>query len=92
MLQVIFGRDTEDCSKLILWALAFLLNNNADVFCSFLIVKEHPSVSSEAIAGGKLVFMCLRGGRGNNAILPVKQNLNKALPTWKIMEICPDQR
>ena len=88
-MQVIFGRDTEDCSKLMLWTL---LNNNADVFCSFLIVKEHPSVSGEGIAGGKLVFMCLRGGRGNKAIFPVKQNLNKALPTWKIMEICPDQR
>ena len=38
----------------------------SDVFCSFPTVKGHQNVSNEEIAGGILVFMCLRETGGVN--------------------------
>ena len=60
-------RDTEFCSNLLLWNTSWhlvfklLLNNYAGVFCSFPVVKEHRSVSTEGIVE-ESCFLCVWEG------------------------------
>ena len=60
-------------------------NKNVDVFCSFLVVMKHGSMSNEGIAG---VFK-----KGGNAIFPVEQDLKNGSTdledTWKSPGILP---
>ena len=89
IIQSYFVRNTEVCSKLLLWnadifVFKILLSKNLKVFC------KHQSMSNERIAWGKCVWE-----GGNNAIFPVYQDLEIAAQTWKIvpgkaLEFCPD--
>ena len=77
------------CCMWIADVFRLLINDIADVFCSFPVVKEHQRVSNEGITGGKWVFLCLEGGY--HAIFRVYRDLVEAPQTWKVLEFCPDQ-
>ena len=71
-----------------------LLNSDAEVFCSFPVIKKRRSREELLEESGHSVFVDLRGGY--YAIFSVYQNLIKASQTCKIpanvLEFCPSPK